>query len=46
MRLRQKSGPLKGNPEASMGKSLGLEKSGPRREVVRLLRWSGTNVIL
>ena len=28
-----------------MGKTLGLDKSGPRREVVRLLR-SGTEVIL
>ena len=25
---------------------MGLDKSGPRREVVRLLRWSGTEVIL
>ena len=29
-----------------MGKTLGLVKSGPRREVVRLLRWSGTEVIM
>ena len=29
-----------------MGKTLGLDKSGPRREVIRLLRWSGTEVIL
>ena len=28
------------------GKTLGLDKSGPRREVIRLLRWSGTEVIL
>ena len=30
----------------SMGKTLGQDKSGPRREVVRLLRWSGAEVIL
>ena len=29
-----------------MGKTLELDNSGPRREVVRLLRWSGTKVIL
>ena len=29
-----------------MGKTLGLDKSVPRREVVRLLRWSGTEFIL
>ena len=27
-----------------MGKTLGLDKSGPRREVVRLLRRSGSEV--
>ena len=29
-----------------MGKTLGLDRSGRRREVIRLLRWSGTEGIL